>query len=1161
MTLKSRIKLRSISLLLIISLTLNILLPFQTLAAQETQVPTPGIINTSAIEKPQISEGKIVQELTDKRELNIKHFLKDDNTYEAAVYPLPVHYLDNGKWQDIDNTLVDTKDEEKNSVLENTKNDFKIRFANNAQNKNLVSLQKGNYKLSWNLEGIQTSVPKKLEPDLKAFAALSENDKRKSIPKNTSGVNFSNALPDTDLNYSVNGNTVKEDIVLNKAPQNPVYTFNLSTNKLIPVLQKDKSIIFYDEKDKTNGIFKIPTPYMYDAKHEENGDIKVTLTETQSGYSLSLEPSKDWLNSPDRQYPVVIDPIVNTSLDKSSIHDTWVMSGLPTENRDNSVLLGVGYGTISKVTRTYAKFDLPTLSSGDMVTSAQFSSCLYTTQPDVRQINVHKVNSDWNSTTLTWNNKPAYNPKIEDYAMATGTAGTFINWDVTGIVKDWYTSGNNYGLMLKQQDETVGYEEFFSADTSSAYTIAHPQVSIRYVNNTGLESYWTYHSQDVGRAGTGYINDYNGNLVFIHDDLRMSGSKLPLNLKHVYNNNDRNDPDNKYGNGWRLNLSQRITIVPINGANFYCYTDEDGTKHYFNYDTPTSTYKDEDGLNIALTINGDSTYTVKDKTENQLDFTPSGYLTKIIDQNGNLLTLSYTGTVLTQITDGAGRVTVLTSDAGGRLLSIKDPALVTTSFDYTGTNLTTITYPDGNKTTYNYDTNNNLTSAVNYDGYKITYGYGNGSAHRVVNALESHTDGTLGQQTTLAYGNNITTFTDISGKKDTLQFNNWGNTISTRDSQGNANFVQYNETQNDPNKNRALLESKTQKTTVSYLKNHSTEYDTDWGFANDDTSAGTGNYTTAEKYLGNRSLQVTKTNSSSRNYMEEVVTLEKGKTYTYSGYIKTNGITNANGQGAHLLVHYKNSADTWLETQSSYVSGSNDWERVQVTFTIPSDATSAVVIVRTAIANESGTAYFDCLQLEDGSIANRYNLIENPDFRDGAFTNWTKGIETDSSDNLEYIEPGTDPNYVSANIDRYAFKINGLTNMRKSVYQTVNVSGNAGDTFVLGGWAKGDSVPISGSRDFSLALGVKGLDGIMHYIVVPFNQDSSDWQYASSVIKIDRAYQSIDVYGVYYDNANTAYFDGFRLYKEDFGTSYNYDSKGNLSSATDIKQAKFQLCS
>lgn len=1154
MTLKSKIKIRSISMFLIISLILNILLPLQTLAAQETQIPTPGIYNTSALEKPQISEGKIVQELTDKRELNIKHFLKDDNTYEAAVYPLPVHYLDNGAWQDIDNTLVEAKDEEKNSVLENTKNDFKIKFANSTQNKNLVSIQKGDYKLSWNLVGAQASVSEKSEPDLKAFAALSENDKKKSVPKNASGVNFTNALPDTDLNYSVKGNAVKEDIVLNKVPENPVYTFNLSTTKLIPILQKDKSIIFYDEKDKTNGIFEIPTPYMYDAKHEENGDIKVTLTETQAGYSLSLEPSKDWLNSPDRQYPVVIDPIVNTSLDKSSIHDTWVMSGLPTENRDNSVLLGVGCGTISKVTRTYAKFDLPALSSGDMVTSAQFSSCLYTTQPDVRQINVHKVNSDWTSTTLIWNNKPAYNPKIEDYAMVSGAAGTFINWDVTGIVKDWYTSGNNNGLMLKQQDETVGYEEFFSSDTSATYTIAHPQVSIRYVNNTGLESYWTYHSQDVGRAGTGYINDYNGNLIYKHDDLSMSGSKLPVNIQHIFNSNDKTNLAIGYGNGWRLNLSQRITHGPINGTDTYCYTDDDGTKHYFYYDIPTSTYKDEDGLNITLTMNGDGTYNVKDKTTNKLIFNTSGYLTTIKDQNGNTLTLSYTGGVLRQITDGSGRVTTLNCNSEGTLTEITNPS-GTTSFGYTGGTLTSITYPDGKQTTYTYDANGNLTSTKNYDGYKISYTYSSGTVQRVLTALESHTDGTLGQQTTLAYGNNLTTFADVNGKKDTFQFNNWGNTISTRDSEGTATYVQYNEATGDANKNRALLESKRQKTTVNYLKNHNAEFDTDWSFINDAPSTGTGNYTTVEKYQGSRSLQVTKTNSSSKSYYQQVVTLEKGKTYTYSGYIKTQGVTNASGQGAHLLVHYQNSAGIWQQISSPFLSGVNDWGRQQVTFTVPADAASTDVLLRTAIEGESGNAYFDCLQLEDGSAANRYNLIENPDFRNGSFTSWNKSADTDSSDDLVYIDPSTDPNYVSADIDRNAFKINGIPNKNKMLYQTVNVSGNAGDNLVLSGWAKGSSVPLIPGREFALCVGVQGLDNTYQWISVPFNQDSSDWQYASSLIKTDRAYKSINVYGLYYNNANTAYFDGFRLYKEDFGTSYSYDSKGNLASSTDLSKA------
>lgn len=201
---------------------------------------------------------------------------------------------------------------------------------------------------------------------------------------------------------------------------------------------------------------------------------------------------------------------------------------------------------------------------------------------------------------------------------------------------------------------------------------------LNYINNSGLESYWTYHSQTVIRAGTGYINDYNGNLIFQHDDLSLSGSKMPVNINHVYNSNDR-DSSFGYGNGWRLNLNQRVTIENIGGTNYYCYTDEDGTKHYFYYDSASSSYKDEIGLNITLTVNADGSYVIKDKGDNQLKFVSGGYLYQIIDNNGNTLTLSYTGIVLSKITDGAGRITLLDSTAQGYLLGITDPAVVPNS--------------------------------------------------------------------------------------------------------------------------------------------------------------------------------------------------------------------------------------------------------------------------------------------------------------------------------------------------------------------------------------------------------------------------------------------------------------------------------------------------
>ena len=69
------------------------------------------------------------------------------------------------------------------------------------------------------------------------------------------------------------------------------------------------------------------------------------------------------------------------------------------------------------------------------------------------------------------------------------------------------------------------------------YSIAanRPMVFLEYRNHKGIEDYWTYHTVDADNAGTAYINDYSGNLVFIHGDMADTGLRMPLALSHVYN--------------------------------------------------------------------------------------------------------------------------------------------------------------------------------------------------------------------------------------------------------------------------------------------------------------------------------------------------------------------------------------------------------------------------------------------------------------------------------------------------------------------------------------------------------------------------------------------------------------------------------------------------
>ena len=62
------------------------------------------------------------------------------------------------------------------------------------------------------------------------------------------------------------------------------------------------------------------------------------------------------------------------------------------------------------------------------------------------------------------------------------------------------------------------------------------------------------------------------------------------------------------------------------------------------------------------------------------------------------------------------------------------------------------------------------------------------------------------------------------------------------------------------------------------------------------------------------------------------------------------------------------------------------------------------------------------------------------------------------------------------------------------------------------------------------------------------------WQYAAAAAVAKKAYSGITVKAIFNNNANTVYFDGLQLFKEEFGTSYTYDSDGNVISVVDLQK-------
>jgi uncharacterized membrane protein len=127
-----------ISIVLIVFLLTSVL----PVTANAYQVSVNNKVSTQKVKKKKDKKkkvGKITKELTDERTKNSKKYQKDDGSYEIAEYKTPVHYLDNGKWEDIDNTLQDSKDD---GYLENKQNDFKIEISKNSSTQKLVDLKK-----------------------------------------------------------------------------------------------------------------------------------------------------------------------------------------------------------------------------------------------------------------------------------------------------------------------------------------------------------------------------------------------------------------------------------------------------------------------------------------------------------------------------------------------------------------------------------------------------------------------------------------------------------------------------------------------------------------------------------------------------------------------------------------------------------------------------------------------------------------------------------------------------------------------------------------------------------------------------------------------------------------------------------------------------------
>ena len=600
---------------------------------------------------------------------------------------------------------------------------------------------------------------------MRTFSKLAEKDKIQP-QKIRSSVAFDNVMDGVSLLYQNYGYNVKESIIIEKPQEQYAYSFVLNLQGLTPMLEADGSVLLRGADGEP--VYEIPAPYLADADGATSlEDAAYKLERVSGGYLLTVEADPEWMNAPERAYPVTLDPTILLH-NKGNVLTTYVRSAWPGSVAPNSADQFVGYRANEgyDACNVYVQFaNLPEIPQNCVPISAQlamYNAGFFTSDgvgcaaPDGSlTVEAHEWPAAVSDVSgLTWylvhfGSTPVNEETIDYQKLSKKTLGEYVTWDITRTVMQWYqkqnegdTSGGR-GVLLEGID---GRENYRVANLiGSGYHDYSPYFAVYYRNPVGLESYYTYQEASAGKAGDLSIHNFTNQFTLDRADVSLSLEPASYALRHIYNsatsgiefsNNEAGGihtcdyTSMQVGVCWKLSAQQTVVECKVGDETYLVYNDEDGTEHYFRK-TATNTYEDEDGLSLKIvksTSGGNTIYTMTDMDKYHTWVFHNGYLISVTDNNSNTIYFAYNAAY----SSGGSAWKPVKGSASNRLVQIVMDISSSTNartlqtvadLTYSGDRLSSVTDYAGRSTNYSYDSGGHLTQVTYADGTSASYEY------------------------------------------------------------------------------------------------------------------------------------------------------------------------------------------------------------------------------------------------------------------------------------------------------------------------------------------------------------------------------------------------------------------------------------------------------
>lgn len=427
---------------------------------------------------------------TELRDAFTKHYRLSDDLYQAVVYPEAVHYLQNGEWQEVDNTL---HYQSETGTYQAQAWRHGVSFAQNASSSNLISFSDGDYTISWSVrfigqtvggaEVMQATENATLAAQgevlsTSSMATVSSVSMQKGFEKATSQIKYENVYQDAvDLRYSVAYGKVEEDIILTARPNFKSYQLVFQTGGLTVQKNAQNQLLFLNAEG--TAVFTMATPWMKDSEANVSDAFSISVVQKGDVALVTYTPDMEWLCDEARVYPVLIDPSLTSQYYTSNYIDTYVFDdALASAWRANETLMTVGNKDGDNYYAYIKILNLPEID-WSFVTEAKLEFCVNTTASPA--LTLSEVCSDWNASTLSGLNQPSSIP------IVSGVTGSVYGSDSSRYsidLADWIEAieYDYWDFESYWENDMYGFKIGYTTSVANNYT----QI---YSSEYGSESY------------------------------------------------------------------------------------------------------------------------------------------------------------------------------------------------------------------------------------------------------------------------------------------------------------------------------------------------------------------------------------------------------------------------------------------------------------------------------------------------------------------------------------------------------------------------------------------------------------------------------------------------------------------------------------------------